>query len=95
MRIHWRSAPLIVGVNIKKIFFKNRTLYAPTYLALQSDLEDGTKFAVKKASTRSETSRGKRKALVENEDFAMEQRWLVQYLGKPINVDSIPRLIMH
>ncbi|KAF8604337.1 hypothetical protein BDV93DRAFT_522453 [Ceratobasidium sp. AG-I] len=72
--------PQIPKEYIKKMFFKNRTLYAPTYLALQGDLEDGTKFAVKKTSARSETSRGKRKALVENEDFLMEQRWLVQYL---------------
>lgn len=79
----------LFAFSVKKIWFKNNTLYAPTYLALQSDLEDGTKFVVKKTSARSENSRGKHRALAENEDFEMEQRWLVQYLGKSFVVGDV------
>ncbi|KAG8756247.1 hypothetical protein FRC12_010630, partial [Ceratobasidium sp. 428] len=56
------------------------TLYAPTYLSLRSDLEAGDKFIRKKTSARSETSRGKRKALAENKDFDRERKWLLHYL---------------
>jgi hypothetical protein len=73
---------LKVFISVKQKFFKEKSLYAPTFIALKQELEDGTKFVYKKSSKRSKASRGKRKALPENEDFESERKWLLQYLGK-------------
>ncbi|KAG9124036.1 hypothetical protein FRC07_013115 [Ceratobasidium sp. 392] len=76
--------PQIPKDYIKKVFFKNRTLYAPAYFALRSDLEAGGRFVVKKTMARSETSRGKRKALPENKDFDRERKWLLLFLEEEL-----------
>ncbi|KAG8743746.1 hypothetical protein FRC10_011466 [Ceratobasidium sp. 414] len=72
--------PQIPKDYIKKVFFKHGTLYAPAYFTLRSDLETGNKFIVKKTANRSESSRGKRKALPENKEFERERKWLLQFL---------------
>ncbi|QRV85512.1 TRIAD3 [Ceratobasidium sp. AG-Ba] len=72
--------PQIPKDYIKKVFFNCKSLYAPSYFALRADLEAGNKFITKKTTSRSESSRGKRKALAENKDFDMERRWLLEHL---------------
>ncbi|KAG9099890.1 hypothetical protein FRC06_004730 [Ceratobasidium sp. 370] len=72
--------PQIPKDYVKKVFFKHGTLYAPAYFTLRSDLEAGNKFTVKKTLNRSESSRGKRKALQENKEFERERKWLLQFL---------------
>lgn len=74
--------PQIPKDYVKKSFFKHQSLYAPTYFALRADLEAGDKFVVKKTTSRSEASRGKRKVLPENPDFEMERRWLLERLDE-------------
>lgn len=89
--------PTIPKEYVTRTFFNQKSLYAPAYIALKQDMEDGSKFVPNKSAKRSESSRGKSKskakakALPESKDFERERKWLLEYLDERAELEECER----